>query len=178
MNALITTIIVGVSLSMDAFSLALAYGTYGLNNKEKILLSVIVGCFHFFMPLIGLWFGNIIFSYFVFNIRIVVSVIFSVIGISMIISSINDNEERIMVSLIGFLLFGLSVSIDSFTTGIGLNSINSNYFQVSCIFMFISGVFTYMGLYLGVILNKNFGKWSTFVGGIVLIFMGLYYLLN
>ena len=178
MSALLSTIIVGVSLSMDAFSLALAYGTYGLSNKEKILLSIIVGCFHFFMPLLGLYLGNLIFSYFVFNIRFVVAVIFAIIGISMIISSINDNEERIMVSLIGFLLFGMSVSIDSFTTGIGLNSINSNYLQVSSIFMILSGIFTYFGLNLGLVLNREFGKWSTFIGGIVLIFMGLYYLLN
>ena len=77
MNVIITTIIVGVSLSMDAFSLALAYGTYGLKNKEKIILSIIVGCFHFFMPLIGLVLGNLIFSYFVFNLRFVVSLTFS-----------------------------------------------------------------------------------------------------
>ena len=178
MDSLITTIIVGVSLSMDAFSLALAYGTYGLSSKEKIILSVIVGCFHFFMPLLGLYLGNVIFSYFVFNLKLVVSVIFSIIGISMIISSINDNEQRIMVSIFGFIIFGFSVSIDSFTTGIGLNSINSNYLQVSIIFAFISGIFTYIGLLFGIKLNENFGKWATFIGGIVLIFMGLYYLFS
>ena len=65
MNAIISTIIVGVSLSMDAFSLALAYGTVGLSNKNKIILSIIVGCFHFFMPLMGLIFGNIITTHFI-----------------------------------------------------------------------------------------------------------------
>ena len=176
MNALVTTIIVGISLSMDAFSLALVYGTYGLNNKDKLLLSAIVGCFHFFMPLIGLKLGNLIFNYFVFNIDFIVFLIFTIIGISMIISSFNDEESRVMVSILGFILFGFSVSIDSFTTGIGLNSINNNYLQVSSIFALLSFTFTYIGLFMGGKLNNKFGSYSTFVGGIVLIFIGLYYL--
>ena len=39
MNVLLTTILVGISLSMDAFSLALIYGTYGLNKKDIYFLS-------------------------------------------------------------------------------------------------------------------------------------------
>ena len=177
MSALLSTFIIGVSLSMDAFSLALAYGTLGLRNKDKVILSIIVGIFHFFMPLIGLNIGNLILSYFIFDINYIVSIIFSVIGISMIISSIRDSEERIVISMLGFILFGFSVSIDSFTTGIGLNSINSNYLQVSSIFACVSCLFTYIGLVFGYKLNKSFGKLSTFIGGIILIFMGLYYLL-
>ena len=61
MNVLFTCILIGISLSMDAFSLALLYGTYGLAKNEEITLSIIVGLFHFFMPLIGLFFGNMIF---------------------------------------------------------------------------------------------------------------------
>ena len=31
--------LMAISLSMDAFSLALAYGTLGMSNKDKIILS-------------------------------------------------------------------------------------------------------------------------------------------
>ena len=44
---------IAIGLSMDAFSLALAYGTLENNIKKEILLSITVGIFHFFMPLIG-----------------------------------------------------------------------------------------------------------------------------
>lgn len=176
LNALLSTFIIGISLSMDAFSLALAYGTVGLTKRQKIILSIIVGCFHFFMPLIGLYFGNIITSHFIININLMVTVIFGIIGIEMIISSLKDESVRILVSFGGFLLFGLSVSIDSFTIGIGLEAINHNYLQVSSIFALVSGVFTYLGLCLGVSLNENYGKYSTFIGGIILIILGIYYL--
>ena len=43
--------IIAVSLSMDAFSLSLAYGTVNLDKKSCLKLSIIVGLYHFFMPL-------------------------------------------------------------------------------------------------------------------------------
>ena len=176
MSALLSTFIVGVSLSMDAFSMSLAYGTVGISLKQKLLLSVIVGIFHFIMPLIGLCFGGFITNHFIINVNLLVSIIFGIIGVEMIVSSIRDEEIQILVSILGFLLFALSVSIDSFTTGIGIEAINDNYLQVSTIFALVSGCFTYLGLNFGVKLNKNYGKYSTFIGGVVLIMLGVYYL--
>jgi putative Mn2+ efflux pump MntP len=175
-SALLSTFIIGISLSMDAFSLALAYGTVGLSKRQEIILSIIVGTFHFFMPLVGLFFGNIILSHFTVNVNLLVAVIFGIIGVEMVISSIKDEEVKVLVSFVGFFLFGLSVSIDSFTTGIGLSIINQNYLQVSFIFAIVSSVFTYLGLRLGVKLNESYGRYSTFIGGIILIMLGIYYL--
>ncbi len=178
MNTFLTTLVVGISLSMDAFSLALVYGTQKMSRKDKIILSVIVGLFHFFMPLIGLFFGNLIMKYLIINIDILVSIIFSVIGLEMIISSVKEKEDKLLISLVGFLLFGLSVSIDSLTTGIGLNVINSNYLEVSSIFAITSCLFTYMGLVFGNRLSDKFGKYATMGGGIVLILFGIFYMIR
>ncbi len=172
----LTSLLVGISLSMDAFSLSLIYGTQGISKRNEILLSIIVGIFHFFMPLIGLLCGNIICSYYEFNLDVFVGIIFVIIGIEMIISSISDKEVNILSSIVSYLIFGLSVSIDSFTTGIGLSAINDNYLEVASIFMFCSGMLTYFGLKLGNILNIKFGKYATTFGGIILILLGLYYI--
>ena len=40
---LILVVLMAISLSMDAFSLSIAYGTLGLNKKNNISLSIIVG---------------------------------------------------------------------------------------------------------------------------------------
>jgi len=176
MNTFLMTLLVGISLSMDAFSLALVYGMQKITSKDKIILAIIVGSYHFFMPLIGLKIGNYITSYVFLDLDILVAVIFSVIGIEMIISSIKEKEEKIFLNIIGFLIFGLSVSIDSLTTGIGLNVINNNYLQVAAIFAIVSAVFTYIGLILGNKLNDKIGKYSTILGGIILIILGIYYL--
>ena len=59
---LLLVIVVAISLSMDAFSLSLAYGTLGMKKKQIWLLAIIVGVFHFFMPLLGMIVGNGIFG--------------------------------------------------------------------------------------------------------------------
>ena len=49
---------IALSLSMDAFSLSLAYGSSYLKKKDLYLIPTIVGLFHFFMPIIGSFIGT------------------------------------------------------------------------------------------------------------------------
>lgn len=176
MNVFFTCVLIGISLSMDAFSLALLYGTYGLSKKDELMLSTIVGLFHFFMPLIGLFFGNVVFHYLMVDSNFVVGIIFGLLGIEMFISSFRSEEVKILIGFVPFLLFGLSVSIDSLTTGIGLSSISDNYWMVSSIFMFFSAFFTYLGLKLGGFLSDKFGKVATMFGGSLMIFLAFFYI--
>lgn len=176
LNAIFTTLLVGISLSMDAFSLALIYGVQNISSKNKIILSIIVGIYHFFMPLLGLFFGSVITKHLFININYLISLIFLAIGIEMLISSTKEKEHQPLINILSFLIFGFSVSIDSFTTGIGLNIINNNFLQVSLIFCITSGLFTYLGLILGNKLKKHFGKISIIIGGLILIILGIYYL--
>ncbi len=168
-------IIIAISLSMDAFSLALAYGTLNLNKKDIYNLSLVVGLYHFIMPLLGLFFGNIILNY-INNPNILVFLILFIIGIEMIYETFKKEDIKNIVSFKQILLFGLAVSIDSFSVGIGLNVINKNYLYCSTIFSIFSLSFTYLGLVLGKKINNIIGKTSTIIGGIVLIFIGFMYL--
>lgn len=178
MDTILTTLIIGISLSMDTFSLSIIYGTKGITKKNKILLSLIVGTYHFIMPLIGLYFGTIIEKYIIINLNILVSIIFLIISIQMIVSTFKDNEELKPLNLQGLLLFGFSVSIDSFSTGIGLHVINTNYIQSALIFALTSMTFTYLGLNFGNQLNIHFGKYSTLIWGIILLILSIYYFIK
>ena len=177
MNIFFTCFFIAVSLSMDAFSLALIYGTYGLSRKNEIFLSGVVGIFHFVMPLLGLFFGSIIMKYFVFNVNLVVGIIFGIIGIEMLFSVKREEEVKILVSWLGFFFFGLSVSMDSLTTGIGLSAISKNYLGVASLFMIVSTIFTYFGLRFGNRLNDKFGKYATLCGGIMMLVLAIGYIL-
>lgn len=173
---IITIILIAVSLSMDAFSLSLIYGTQEITKKGKILLSTIVGIYHFIMPLIGLTLGLYVTSKVIINTNILVGIILSLIAIEMIISSFKNKEEKFLLSIPGYLLFGLSVSIDSLTTGIGLPAITDKYILSASVFSVTSLLFTFLGLNLGNILNKKYGKISTIIGGIILLVIGLLYI--
>lgn len=175
---MILIFIIAVSLSMDAFSLSLAYGTTNLTKKERKTLSFIVGVYHFFMPILGMFFGKFILNFIHIGEGIIVLLIFSIIGINMIIESIKGNDEIKSLKLKEMILFGFAVSIDSFSVGIGINSINNNYILCSCIFSIVSCLFTYIGLFLGNKLNTLIGKISEVLGGITLIIFGLVYFFN
>ena len=128
-----------------------------LNNKQKLSLSIIVGIYHFIMPLIGLQFGHLINKIDVISIDIIASIILTYIGIDLIVSNYSKKEEKLTISMLGFLMFGLSVSIDSLSVGIGLKAITDSYYLSSVVFSLTSGLFTYLGLILGNIIGKKIG---------------------
>lgn len=165
--------LVAVSLSMDAFSLSLAYGTISLSKKEIKLLSSIVGIYHFFMPIVGMLIGNFIINLLHIKLNLITLIIFVFIGISMIIESIKGNEKVRQMKISEMILFGFAVSIDSFSIGIGIKSISNNFLLCSGIFSLVSAFFTYIGLILGNKLNILIGKLASILGGITLIVLGI-----
>ena len=177
MSSFFTILIIGISLSMDAFSLALIYGIQGISQKNKIFLSIIVGIYHFIMPLIGLTFGNILDNINLVSIDVIASLILIYIGIDLIISA-SKREDRLEVNRAGFLIFGLSVSIDSLTVGIGLKALTDNYLISSIVFSLTSLIFTYLGLTLGNIIGSKIGSYSKLIGGIILICIAIIMFIN
>lgn len=173
---IILVFLIAISLSMDAFSLSLAYGTISLSKNDIKLLSVIVGAYHFLMPILGMLIGNFILNVLKINDNLLVFVIFLFIGISMLIESFKKGEKVKKLKITEMILFGLAVSIDSFSIGIGLNAISNNFLICSIIFSITSFIFTYIGLVLGNKLNQLIGKVATFIGGITLIILGIIYI--
>ena len=172
MSSFFTILLIGISLSMDAFSLALIYGMQGMPSYKKLFLSIIVGIYHFIMPLIGLTFGTILDNINIISIDIIASLIVIYIGIDLIISN-SKKEDRMEVTKTGFLIFGLSVSLDSLTVGIGLKAITDSYLLSSVVFSLASLIFTYLGLTFGNIIGNKVGSYSKLVGGIILIFIAI-----
>lgn len=170
-------IVIAVSLSMDAFSLSLAYGTLNITKKNIWQLSTIVGVYHFIMPLLGMFVGNLILQYFKVAPNILVFVVLVFIGVEMIGESRNQDKEVKVMNLKELLLFGLAVSLDSFSVGIGMETISHHYIISAFLFSCSSFLFTYLGLILGKKINNRIGSISTLIGGIVLIIIGIMYLL-
>ena len=90
-----------------------------------------------------------------------------------VIISNYKKEDKLEVTKIGFLIFGLSVSIDSLTIGSGLKAITNNYLISSIVFSISSLVFTYSGLLLGNLIGSKIGTYSKLIGGIILIFIAV-----
>lgn len=174
--SLIMVIIIAISLSMDAFSLSLAYGTLNLERKYINILSIIVGVYHFIMPLLGMWIGTSILKILPVTTNTIVFIVLVLIGIEMILESFKNERSISLMKVSELLIFGLAVSLDSFSVGLGLSAIYKNPLVCSIIFSISASLFTYTGLYLGKTINNKIGKISTLIGGMILIIIGLLYL--
>lgn len=169
-------ILIGISLSMDAFSLSVLYGTLQTDLKHNLILSNIVGLFHFFMPLIGTYFGNFITKY--IDPTFVTSTIFIIIGLSMILDILKKDKQVKILKFIEMFIFAFAVSIDSFSLGIGLNTFTNNYILSSFIFCLCSFFFTILGLTFGNRISFKVGNKASFIGGLILSSIGLIVLFN
>lgn len=176
--SLILVFIAAVSLSMDAFSLSLAYGTLNMYKSDIKFLSLIVGIYHFVMPLIGLSVGSTIINLLPIKPNALVSLTLLFIGIEMIYETFKEDKNIKYLSLVEMLLFGFAVSIDSFILGLGLKVLYKFPIVAALIFSIVSLIFTYMGLMLGKKINDKIGSISTIFGGIVLIFLSIFYYLT
>lgn len=172
---MLTSLLTGIGLSMDAFSLSILYGTLNLKKKKMIELSIIVGIFHFFMPMLGFFLGNTLLEFVSINPNVLVSVIFILIAIQMLLSLTKEEEIVALTGFLSLFMFGLTVSIDSFSVGIGLSALESNIVTSAIIFSLTSCVFTFTGLVLGTKLNKIFGNISTLIGSVILLILGIYH---
>lgn len=170
-------LIIAISLSMDAFSLSLAYGTLGIPKKQIYLLSLIVGVFHFFMPILGMHIGNSIFNILNINPNFIVFAVLIVIGLEMLYETFNQKETLKEMKTIELFFFAFAVSIDSFSVGLTLTSINESYILSSLTFAITSAFFTLIGLLLGNKIKKLIGKISTILGGLTLIIIGILYII-
>ncbi|HHT37973.1 MAG TPA: hypothetical protein GXZ95_00990 [Mollicutes bacterium] len=167
---------IGIGLSMDALSLSLCYGVLELSKRKRIILSSTVGVFHFVMPLFGMTLGNILEKYIIIDIKIIVYIIFMLIGLEMLFDAMKKETNVYLTNFIGTILFAFVVSIDSFSAGIGIKFISNNFLQCSLIFSITSFCFTYMGLIVGRVIGSRFSEPSKFIGGIILILFSLMYL--
>ena len=84
--SIILILLTAIGLSMDAFSLALIYGTLNMRSKINNIMSITVGIFHFFMPILGYTIGQIILNIIRINPNILVGIIFIILAIEMLIS--------------------------------------------------------------------------------------------
>lgn len=169
----ITIILVSISISTDAFSMALLYGVLHTTIKHRLILSLMVGTFHFFMPLIGSIIGSKIIAVIHVETHILATTIFFFVGTSLLISKQDGGVSGEKLNLCEMFLFSFAVSLDSLLVGSGGAYIVLNSTVPLFIFFISSFIFTYSGLVLGLKINNKIGRLTTFVGGILLIVVAI-----
>ncbi len=173
---LISLLLIGISLSMDTFSISLGIGTYNISKKKIIFLCLLVGIMHFFMPLIGSFFGSKIILFLNINVNFLLGIILLFIGVEMTIDLIKDDDNFFELNLFNMFLVSLSVSLDSFSTGLGLEAITTNNYLSGLIFSICASIFTFLGLIIGKYSSKKLGSYANIIGIFLLVILGLFHI--
>ncbi len=155
---------------MDTFSICLSIGTFNISKQKIIFLSLLVGIMHFFMPLFGNILGNKIITFLNINCDFLLGVILLFIGIEMTIDLIKKEDKYFNLNLLNMFLVSISVSLDSFSTGLGLQAITSDIILAGVIFSLCAGSFTFMGLIIGKYSTEKLGIYGN-IFGIILLFI-------
>ena len=163
---------IGLALSMDAFSIALSIGTTSISKFKKYLIPIIVGIMHFIMPLLGHLLGNQLFNIININSKLFVSLIFLYLAIIMFLDRNKKTSSKIS-SILSIFLFAFSVSIDSFSVGLGITGITNHIILSFIIFSICSGTITAIGLIIGKYSIKYLKEKSVYLGIFILLILAI-----
>lgn len=169
---------IGVSLSMDTFSISLSIGTFNISKKKTLFLSILVGIMHFFMPLLGTILGHKITSILNINVNFLLGLILIIIGIEMIVDLFKGEEKTFDLNIINMFLISLSVSLDSFSTGLGLHAITNDFLLSGLVFSVCAFIFTFMGLIIGKYSSNKIGIFANIIGIILLFILGIIHIIK
>ncbi|MCH5149421.1 MAG: manganese efflux pump [Spirochaetales bacterium] len=178
----LNSVLLGIGLAMDAFSVSLANGLNESNMKVK-KMCVIAGVFAFFqavMPMIGWGCVHTIIQYFkAFEkcIPYLALILLTLIGGKMITEGIKnktDENEGASLGTITLLIQGLATSIDALSVGFTIAEYGLIMAIVCALIISIVTFFICMaGLVIGKKIGTRFSGKAAILGGIILIAIGL-----
>jgi putative Mn2+ efflux pump MntP len=186
---LIPVILIGLSLSMDAFAISVSSGIAipGLRLFYAVRSSFFFGLFQFLMPVTG-WFLGSAFAFYIGSFdHWVVFVLLGFIGGKMVVESLGsvkkpgkksvpgggEGKSADIRSLGPLLAVSVATSIDALAVGVSFSLLDQGIWRNA----FIIGVVTFLccisGFEFGRRVGKFFEKWAGVAGGLMLIGVGV-----
>ena len=177
------SVLLGVGLAMDAFSVSLANGLAepGMRRRKMCGIAGVFAAFQFAMPMIGWICVHTIVGYFqAFEkfIPWIALALLGYIGGTMLYENIRFGEEQTesaeKTGLATLLLQGVATSIDALSVGFTIADYNSH---MALVCSMLIAVTTFAVCLCGVCLGKKFGTRlagrAGILGGTILIVIGL-----
>lgn len=178
----VNSVLLGVGLAMDAFSVSLSNGLNEPAMKKKKMCGIagIFALFQALMPMIGWICVHTIVKYFkVFEkfIPWIALILLLFIGGKMLIEGIQNKEEEAekpKIGLAALLIQGIATSIDALSVGFTIAEY-SLFMALVCaiIIAAVTFIICIMGLIIGKKFGTRFSNHATVLGGIILILIGI-----
>lgn len=170
--------LIGVGLAMDAVAVAMTNGMVykRLSVGNYISMPLLFGIFQGVMPLIGFYAGTLFAGIIMKYSGIVIFAILAVIGGNMIKESLSKENDAIEIKNLTMtvLIFqAIATSIDAFAVGVGFCAICVDIIPAVSIIAVITACMVGGAIAIGKKFGDIFENKAEFLGGVILIIIGV-----
>lgn len=184
---LLTTILLALGMSVDAFAAALARGAGSLHYtwRQTVKTALIFGIVETITPLIGWLVGSMAQKFIAEYDHWLAFGLLLALGLKMIWGALHDGDEaaaadgnRTDTTLTLTIITAIATSIDSMVVGVGLAFLDANIWLTALAIGTSTTIMAAIGLRLGRLLGQKIGSCAEMAGGVVLIGIGTFILLE
>ena len=189
---IVEILLIGISLSMDAFAVAVCRGLRmknKINWRQMLIIALFFGGFQALMPLIGWALGSQLEQYITAIDHWITFALLLFIGGKMILDVIReskedkpsdnpDGEEEDRLDIKELFLLAIATSIDALAMGITFAFMNVKIWSTISIIGSTTFAISLAGVLIGHRFGTRFQSGATLAGGIILILIGVKILLE
>lgn len=185
---LLTTILLALGMSVDAFAAALARGAGSLHYtwRQTVKTALIFGIVETITPLIGWLVGSMTQKFIAEYDHWLAFGLLLALGLKMIWGALHDDDDeaaaadknRTDTTLLLTVITAIATSIDSMVVGVGLAFLDANIWLTALAIGISTTIMAAVGLRLGRLLGQKIGSRAEMAGGVVLIGIGTFILLE
>lgn len=176
---LISILLIGIGLSMDAAAVSLAKGMCLKSSHLKqyaFKLALFFGIFQAIMPLIGYYGGSHFAGYIQSIDHWVAFVLLGLIGFNMIRESNEKKECESIITYISYkdiILLAIATSIDALAIGVSFAFLSVDIYAAITIIGITTFLLSFFCVFMGKKLGSIFQKYAERLGGGILILLGI-----
>ncbi len=179
----LTLLFIAFALAMDAFAVSISAGAHLIkaDARQTFRLAFHFGLFQFLMPVLG-WFAGSAFAHLIEALdHWIAFLLLLVIGGKMVIESFSTEHDRVRRDITkGWSLVNLSIatSIDALAVGLSLSMLKVEIIIPSVVIGVVAGGLSFLGIRIGEKASVHLGQHMEFIGGVILLGIGLRILLE
>jgi putative Mn2+ efflux pump MntP len=180
---IVEILLLGISLSMDAFAVSICKGLsmQKIDWKKAIIIGLYFGGFQALMPVIGYFLGAT-FQSFVTNIdHWIAFILLTLIGINMIKEAFEEEKSDNCNDSVHYkemLVLAVATSIDALAVGVTFAFLNVNMPLAVSLIGLITFVISLLGVKIGNKFGNKYEAKAEILGGVILILLGIKILLE
>lgn len=187
MAMFIMLLLMGIGLAMDAFAVSICKGLSmrKVNKKQCFIIALFFGGFQALMPLIG-WFLGSQFQECITRIdHWIAFVLLVFIGGKMMVEAIRDKEQDVEITEMDpplkikeLFVLAVATSIDALAVGITFAFLDVPIVEAIIIIGIVTFILSVIGVYVGNFFGNRYKNKAEFIGGLILVVLGIKILLE